>query len=71
MGGIAIKPDNTISGQVLETLNNYPELLRQIPPVLCCTCQVDAVSHQLVMEALLSNGETAVEFLESLGVILE
>lgn len=34
-------------------------------------CQVDAVSHQLVMEALLSNGETAVEFLESLGVVLE
>ena len=32
MGGIAINPDNTISGQVLETLNNYPELLRQKPP---------------------------------------
>lgn len=33
--------------------------------------QVEATSHQRVMEALLSNGETAVEFLESLGVALE
>ncbi len=33
--------------------------------------QVEAISHQLVMEALLLNGETAVEFLESLGVVLE
>ncbi len=33
--------------------------------------QVEAISHQLAMEALLLNGETAVEFLESLGVVLE
>ncbi|WP_205300473.1 RES family NAD+ phosphorylase [Pantoea sp. Ap-967] len=33
--------------------------------------QVEAVSHQRVMEALLSNGETAIELLESLGVVLE
>ncbi|MNP68042.1 RES domain protein [compost metagenome] len=35
------------------------------------TPQVEAVSHRLVMEAVLSNGETAIEFLDSLGVALE
>lgn len=33
--------------------------------------QVKAVSHRPVMEAVLSNGETAIEFLDSLGVALE
>jgi len=33
--------------------------------------QVKAVSHRLVIEAVLSNGETAVEFLDSLGIALE
>ncbi|BBH47961.1 RES family NAD+ phosphorylase [Pseudomonas sp. KU43P] len=33
--------------------------------------QVNAINHQRVMEAVLSNGETAVEFLDSLGVALE
>jgi len=32
MSGIVKNPDNTISEQVLKTLNNYPELLCQIPP---------------------------------------
>ena len=33
--------------------------------------QVKAVSHRLIMEVVLLNGETAVEFLDSLGVALE
>lgn len=33
--------------------------------------QVEALSYQPLMQALLSNGETAVEFLDSLGVVLE
>ena len=35
------------------------------------TLQVLAMSHRLVLEAVLSNGETAIEFLDSLGVALE
>lgn len=33
--------------------------------------QVEALSYQPLMQALLSNSETAVEFLDSLGVVLE
>jgi len=33
--------------------------------------QVIAMSHRLVLEAVLSNGETTIEFLDSLGVALE
>jgi hypothetical protein len=33
--------------------------------------QVNAINHQLVMEAMLSHGETAVAFLDRLGVALE
>lgn len=33
--------------------------------------QVKAVRHRLIMEVVLPNGETAVEFLDSLGVPLE
>jgi len=35
------------------------------------TLQVLAMSHRLVVEAVLSNGQTAIEFLDSLGVALE
>jgi len=35
------------------------------------TLQVLAMSHRLVLEAVLSNGQTAIEFLDSLGVALE
>jgi len=35
------------------------------------TLQVLAMSHRLVLEAVLSNGETAIEFLDSLGVALD
>ncbi|RRV46200.1 RES family NAD+ phosphorylase [Pseudomonas sp. p106] len=35
------------------------------------TPQVEAMSHRRVMEAVFSNGETAIEFLDSLGVALE